>query len=173
MKDFSLFKKKILFVFPLIYAPGPAASVWNVFGKTSKPALIVHGWLWAFKGRLPHNWCPRLWHGGGTRMRGTPACWRTHLKNHLALASWFAVKVALVCFVVVFSFGLSTVEMGLCKVRFYCWGFVLRKSRGSRIWFIHALFPHKCTLNARFCPSYLYWTSSILLSSVTCGHLKL
>lgn len=27
MKDFSLFKKKILFVFPLIYAPGPAASV--------------------------------------------------------------------------------------------------------------------------------------------------
>lgn len=43
MKDFSLFKKKILFVFPLIYAPGPAASVWNVFGKSSKPALIVQG----------------------------------------------------------------------------------------------------------------------------------
>lgn len=97
MKDFTLFKKKIRFVFPLIYAPGPAASVWNFFGRSGKPALLLHWRLWVFQGRLPHTGAPGPEMELESECWGPSACWRTHLRNPLTLALWLAVKVVFVC----------------------------------------------------------------------------
>lgn len=157
-KNSALFEKKILFVFPLIKAPGPAASVWNFLDRSGRPALTLPWWsrcLWE-DGPMP---VPQALVRG--RGQGVADTWLVegHLRNWLALALWLAVKVVLVC-VFVFSFWLSIVETGLW---FYQQRYVLRKGPSSRTWLTHVLFPCGHNLKIILCPSDFCWTNPIFV----------